>query len=276
MAQKKLPAPPVLEKEMSFIDHLEELRWHIIRSLVAVSIVMVAVFIGKNFVFDTIILGPKKPNFLTYTTLCKLSNWLNLGDSMCMKPYDFQIISVDMGGQFWAHLQISMILGLIVAMPYILWELWRFIKPGLMPTEVKQTQGIVFVTSILFFAGVAFGYYILCPFSINFLASYAVSSEVKNTISLGSYVENLSGMILASGLSFEMPMLVFFLSKIGLITADFMRSYRRHALVIILFIAAIITPSPDIMSQLIVSIPLYMLYEMSIFVALKEEQNNTE
>lgn len=260
---------------MTFVEHLEELRWHIIRSLIAIGTVMIGVFIAKDFVFDTIILGPKHNDFFTYRFFCSLSNWLGMGKSLCIEAGNFEIVNLDMSGQFLTHVQVSITLGFIAACPYVFWETWRFIKPGLQDHEIKYSKGIVAATSILFLSGVLFGYYVMAPFSINFLVGYTLSDKVQNTISLSSYIDNLSTIVLGSGISFELPVAVFFLTKIGLIGSGLMRTYRKHALVIILFIAAIITP-PDVMSQLLVTIPLYTLYELSILIAQKIEKKQAE
>ena len=259
--------------DMSFIDHLEELRWHLMRSIVAITLITIVAFLLKSWVFDTLIFGPCQDDFFTYDAFCQLAHKLNLGDSLCFKPANFTLINTDMSGQFTMHLQVAMVLGFIAAFPYIFWEMWRFIEPGLNESERKYTKGIVIASSLLFFMGVLFGYYIITPFSINFLAGYYVSDHVANTISLTSYVGTLTSIILASGIMFELPMLVFFLAKMGLIYADWMRQYRRHALVVILFIAAVITP-PDVWSQVLVTIPVYLLYEAGIWVAAVVEKRD--
>jgi sec-independent protein translocase protein TatC len=265
---------PNHSNDMSFIDHLEELRWHLMRSIVAITLITIVAFLLKSWVFDTLIFGPCQDNFFTYDAFCQLAHKLNLGDSLCFKPANFKLINTDMSGQFTMHLQVAMVLGFIAAFPYVFWEMWRFIEPGLNESERKYTKGIVIASSLLFFAGVLFGYYIITPFSINFLAGYYVSDQVANTISLTSYVGTLTGIILASGIMFELPMLVFFLAKMGLIYADWMRQYRRHAFVVILFIAAIITP-PDVWSQVLVTIPVYLLYEAGIWVAAVVEKRDS-
>lgn len=253
-------------KEMSFIDHLEELRWHLIRSLVAISIVTIVVFLSKALVFGKIILGPSKAGFYTYQMLCNIGKKLKLGETFCFEKLTFEIINTEMAGQFLIHLKSSFIIGFIVAFPYILYEIWRFVKPGLYENEKKYTSGVVIFGSLFFFMGVLFGYFILTPFSINFLGSYFVSETVANTITLSSYVSTLTTLVMASGAVFELPMIVFILAKLQLITAKDMRTYRKHGLVVMLIFAAIITP-PDLTSQIIIALPLYVLYEFSIMIA---------
>jgi len=252
--------------EMSFLDHLEELRWHLIRSVGAVLIVAIVAFLNKSFVFDKIILAPKNLDFLTYRMMCLLSERFQLGDALCIKKISFIVTNIEMTGQFTRHIVVSFVLGIVFASPYIFFEIWRFVKPGLLLKEKNYTRGTVFFTSILFFIGVSFGYYVIAPFSINFLGSYQVSSEVTNQITLGSYINTLTMLTLANGIIFELPLLVYFLSKIGLVTPQFLRSYRRHAIVTILVIAAIITP-PDVVSQLLISMPIFILYEISILIS---------
>ena len=272
-----LPMPasdtPAPAHDMSFIDHLEELRWHLLRSIIAITIITIAAFLLKSWVFDQLIFAPCQEGFFTYRAFCHLAHQFNLGDSLCFKPANFKLINTEMSGQFTMHLQVALVLGFIASFPYIFWEIWRFVETGLHDDEKKYTQGIVFGASLLFFLGVLFGYYVITPFSINFLAGYYVSDSVANTISITSYVGTLTSIVLSAGIMFELPMLVFFLAKMGLIYADWMRQYRRHAFVVILFIAAIITP-PDVWSQILVTIPVYLLYEAGIWVAAVVEKRD--
>jgi len=254
--------------EMSFIEHLEELRWHLVRSISAIGIFSVLAFLAKTFVFDVLLLGPKKSSFLTYQAFCKFSEWLGLGKTLCMQPAVFEVVNLDMMGQFLTHLKVSIAIGFIVAFPYFLWEMWRFIRPGLLDNEQKYTNGVVSISSLLFIIGVSFGYLVLSPLSINFFASYSVSASVGNTIALSSYISIITTLVLASGIMFELPMVVYFLSKMGLLTPDSMRAYRRHAFIVILLVAAVITPA-DVWTQILVTIPVYFLYEISIFVSAK-------
>jgi sec-independent protein translocase protein TatC len=252
--------------EMSFLQHLEELRWHLVRSSAAIFIFALIAFFNKEFLFDKLILAPKNADFPTYRFLCMLGQKLNLDESICIKELSFTLINIDMSGQFSTHMSVSLYAGMIIAFPYVIWELWRFIKPGLHNHERKYANGIVFFTSLLFFLGVLFGYYVITPMSVNFLGTYQVSSLVANQISLGSFISTVTTLTLMTGVVFELPILVYFLTKIGVLTPDFMRHYRRHAIVVLLIIAAIITP-PDVTSQILVTIPLLVLYEVSIFVS---------
>ena len=256
------------EKEMSFLDHLEELRWHIVRSVIAVLVVTVWAFLNKGLIFDTIILGPARPNFLSYRVLCKLGQRLNLPD-LCIEKVDFIIQNRTMTGQFTTHIMISFITGFIVAFPYIFWEIWRFIMPGLHTTERRMTRGAVLFVTGLFAIGTFFGYFILSPLTINFLAGYQVSelNAVGNFIDLSDYISTLTFMVLACAIMFQLPAVVLVATKAGLINAQLMRKFRKHSFIVILIIAAILTPSPDVFSQMILAIPLYILYELSIFMA---------
>ncbi|TRZ42826.1 twin-arginine translocase subunit TatC [Robertkochia solimangrovi] len=265
--------------EMSFLDHLEELRWHLIRSTLAVVIIAVVAFLMKDFIFDTILFGPKKADFPTYRLFCNISRTIGLDDSFCEGP-QFRIQSRQMAGQFSAHIWTSIWAGFIIGFPYLLYELWKFISPGLYENERKNARGFIFIASFLFFTGVLFGYYVISPLSINFLANYRVSDEVFNDIDLSSYISIVRSAVIACGLIFELPILIFFLTKIGLVTPEFLKKYRKFALVIVLIVAAVITP-PDVASQVVVTIPVLILYEISIHISRivikrdKEKQNNT-
>ena len=254
------------EKEMSFLEHLEELRWHLIRSSLAVVIVGTIAFIAKDFIFDTLIFGPKKADFFTYELFCKLSKMMGQGTSFCLQELPLRIQSRAVSGQFSAHLWTSITAGFILAFPYILYEFWKFISPGLLSHEKRNARGFIFIASLLFFLGVLFGYYIVTPLSINFLGSYTVSDEVFNDFDLDSYISLLRAAVLSSGFIFELPILMYFFTKIGLVTPDFLRNNRKFAIVIVLSISAIITP-PDIASQIIVTIPILILYEVSILIS---------
>lgn len=258
------------EKEMTFLEHLEALRWHLVRSVIVILLIAIAAFVNKEVIFDGIILAPKNPGFLTYRVLCTLSE--NYGLDMCFDKVDFKVVNLTMSGQFTTHMWIAFMCGIVLGFPYIIWELWCFIKPALSDREINYSKGIVFFTSLLFLTGVLFGYYIITPLSINFLGNYQVSSEIANSVSLDSYINVVTVLSLSTGLVFELPMIVYFLSKLGVVTPAFMRRYRKHAMVLNLIIAALITPSPDVTSQLLVAIPLFGLYELSIFVSRAVER----
>jgi sec-independent protein translocase protein TatC len=258
--------------EMSFLDHLEILRWHLIRSVSVVMLLGIVAFAAKRIVFDVIIFGPKDPNFITYRMFCKLSKAMGLDDALCMTELPFTLQNIDMAGQFTTHIWVSLIAGFIVGFPYVLWEVWRFIKPGLKSKESNYARGVVFFSSLLFMMGVSFGYFMIAPLSVNFLGSYTVSAQVANEINLGSFISTVTTVTLASGLIFELPILVYFFTKIGLLTPEMMKAYRRHAIVVTVILSAVITP-PDIASQVLVSLPLLILYEISIFISARVIKN---
>lgn len=253
------------EAEMSFLEHLEELRWHIIRSITAIVILMIAAFLFKDFIFNKVILAPKNPSFFTNRMLCNLGQILHT-NLLCINTKPFELINIKMAGQLTTHIAVSMVAGLIVAFPYVLWEFWKFFKPALYPTEKQHARGAVLAASLLFFAGVLFGYYLLAPLSVHFLTTYEISPDVTNQINIRSYIGTLSSICLATGLIFELPIITFFLTKVGIISPEFLVKYRRYAIVIIFIVAAIITP-PDVFSQILVGIPLLFLYEVGIVIS---------
>ena len=260
------------EKEMSFLEHLEDLRWHLLRSIVAILIAALIAFMAKDFVFDVLLFGPKKTDFLTYKLLCKSSNLLGFDNSFCFSELPFTIQSRTMAGQFSAHIWTSITLGFVMAFPYVIYQFWKFISPALYTHEKKSASGFISISSILFFIGVLFGYYVIAPLSIRFLGTYAVSSEVLNEFDLNSYTALVRASVLASGIIFELPILVYLLTKVGLITPEFMRKYRKISLVIVMLLSAMITP-PDVASQIIVAIPVLILYELSIFISKRVVRN---
>ncbi|WP_250434186.1 twin-arginine translocase subunit TatC [Hanstruepera flava] len=263
--------------EMSFLDHLEDLRWHLIRATLAILIGGVVAFLMSDFLFDTIIFGPKKMTFPTYQWLCKVSQFVGVDTTFCLDEFPFRIQNRTMAGQFSAHIWTAITAGFVIAFPYVIYQLWRFISPGLHPNERKHSRGFIIISSFLFFIGVLFGYYIVTPLSINFLGTYVVSSEISNEIDLSSYISLVRSSALASGLIFELPILVYFLTKIGLVTPEILKKYRKFALVLVLILSAIITP-PDIASQIIVAIPILVLYQVSIYISkmvVKKEKRKT-
>jgi sec-independent protein translocase protein TatC len=252
------------DREMTFLEHLEELRWHIIRSIVAIVFFAVLAFIFKKIIFDSIILAPNGPGFITNRLLCRLADLIH-SPSLCINQKPIDLISIKMSGQFTTHINISLIAGVILAFPYVFWEFWKFFKPALYDKERKNARGAVLAASFLFMLGVVFGYFVIVPLSLNFLGTYSVSDLVHNQINVKSYIGTVSSIALASGVSFELPIVAYFLARIGIITPKFMRQYRKHSIVVILIIAAIITP-PDVFSQTLVAIPLLLLYEISILI----------
>ncbi len=253
-------------KEMSFLDHLEDLRWHLIRITLSIVIAGSVAFIFSRWIFDVIIFGPKSMDFPTYKYLCKLSTFLNVESTFCSDSFPFTIQSRTMGGQFSADIWTSIFAGFIIAFPYIIYQIWKFISPGLLENERKNSRGFIIVSSLLFFIGVLFGYYIITPLSINFLGTYSVSSEVSNQFDISSYISLVRTSSIAAGVIFELPIIIYFLTKAGLVTPPILKKYRKHAIVGVLIISAVITP-PDIASQIIVAIPILVLYQISIYIS---------
>lgn len=252
--------------EMSFLDHLEDLRWHLIRIVSAVIIVASLVFIFSRFVFDEIIFAPLKMSFPTYHFLCNVANFLGVDTTFCAEKMPMIIQNRTMAGQFSADIWTAILGGFIISFPYVIYQLWRFISPGLHDNERKHSRGFIIISSFLFFVGVLFGYYIITPLSLNFLANYSISKVVDNQIDISSYIALVRSSALASGLIFELPIIIYFLTKIGLVTPEILKKYRKYALVIVLILSAIITP-PDIASQVIVAIPILILYQASIYIS---------
>ena len=255
----------ITEGEMSFLEHLEVMRWHLLRSIAAIVILALVAFVFKEIVFDKIILAPKEPPFPTNRWLCQLGEILGL-ERICINQNPFTLQTVKMAEQFSMHIIVSLVAGIVVAFPYIFWEFWRFIVPALYDKERNTARGAVFFTSLLFILGVLFGYYIISPLSVNFLGNYKVSESVISAPTLRSYVQTITSVVLAAGLVFQLPILVYFLSKAGLVTPDFLKKYRRHSLIVIVTLSAIITP-PDVFSQVLVALPLMVLYEIGIAIS---------
>jgi sec-independent protein translocase protein TatC len=262
------------EEGMSFLDHLEQLRWHLLRSVAAVLIFTVAAFLAKSIVFGQVILGPSRVEFFTYRMLCQIADALST-PVLCIDTLPFTIQSRQMTGQFSMHLTSSLVVGLIAAFPYLFWETWRFISPGLYDKERNAARGAVFFVSLLFFAGAAFGYFILAPLSINFLSNYQLDPSILNEFDITSYVTTLSMLVLASAIMFQLPVVIYFLSMSGLVTAAMLKAYRRHAIVSILILAAVITP-PDVISQILIAMPILVLYEAGIQIAKRLERKRAK
>lgn len=256
--------------EQSFVDHLEALRWHIVRILIAVLIGGVVCFIYIDEIFDLVILAPTHSTFPPYRWLCEAATKLNM-PNLCLGDVEINFQNITLSGQFMMSMTASMLFGFIVAFPYIMWELWRFISPALTPKESKMSKGTIFWTSLLFFLGVSFGYFIITPYTVNFFANYKISPQFENIIRIDDYLDTLMNLVIGTGIVFELPVIVYFLSKIGLLTPRFMRTYRRYAWLVVLIVAAIITP-PDVVSQIIVSIPIMLLYELSIKLSARIER----
>lgn len=254
------------EKEMAFLDHLEELRWHVVRSVSVILIAMIACFAFIKEIFEYVIFAPAKINFPTFKYMCELGKLFGFND-LCVTDLPFKIQSRNMTGQFMMSLTASFVIGLIVAFPYVAWELWRFVKPGLQSKEIKYSKGAVFAVSFLFSVGILFGYYILAPTTIWFLATYSISDMIVNEFDITSYVSTIASLILGCGILFQFPMVIYFLSKVGIVTPELMRKYRKHSIVVILILGAVITPSGDPFSLTVISLPLYVLFEISIYIS---------
>jgi sec-independent protein translocase protein TatC len=255
-------------EEQTFWDHADVLRKYLIRSILIILTFSITAFFFKDFIFNSIILGPKHPDFITYRLLCLLGKQFHV-DSLCFKEIPFSLINIELGGQFRWHMIISVVTGVIIGFPFILFQLWLFVKPALKPNELKHSQGSLFYITALFTLGVLFGYYVILPLTINFLANYELSSDIKNQITIASYISTTTWLPISTGIVFELPVLVYFLAKIELITVKFLRKNRKYSIVLILIIAGIITPSTDMFSQVIVAMPLYALYEISITIAAR-------
>jgi sec-independent protein translocase protein TatC len=274
MALDQLDDDELMEgKEMGFFDHIDDLRKHLFRSAIAVVAAAVTMFLNKAFLFDTVLFGPVHTDFWTYRKMCELSHKLTGTDEYCVKEIGFVLSNIDITGQFTQHLFISFIAGIVIAFPFVLWQFWLFVKPALSKKEISYARGFVFFSSGLFFIGILFGYFFLTPLSVNFLGSYKVSELVSNEINLESYVSFISTLTFATGLIFEMPVLAYFLAKIGILNSAFLRNSRRYAVVVILILAGILTPSPDVASMVMMALPLYALFEVSILVVAKVESN---
>ena len=255
-----------MEAEMSFFDHLEALRWHLVRSAIAIVIFTIGAFYFYDFIFDTVIMGPSRPSFWTYRQLCHLGDLLHR-DGFCINSIHINLINTEMAGQFTLQINSSLLIGITLGFPYLLWEIWLFIKPALHEKERRAASGFVFYATFLFVLGIMFGYYIITPMSVNFLSGYTVSSSIQNLFTIDSYISSVATLTLASGVVFQLPILVYILSSLGILTPAFMRNGRRYAIVVILIIAAVITPTPDMMTMVVVSLPLFILYEVGIVVA---------
>lgn len=267
-----------INKEMSFIDHLEALRWHLVRALIVWLIGVIAVFFCIDWVFDNVIYAPARSTFITYRALCDFGHYLHIGDALCMPPVDIPLQGNTISGPFMSAISIAMIGGLILAFPYLFWELWKFIKPALSPKEIRYSRGSIFWVSICFFSGGAFGYFLLAPFTFNFLANFTLGTTgaYKYLPTLDDYIDTINQIILGCGLAFELPVLAYILAKLGIISAAYLRKYRKYAIVIILILAAVITPSPDWTSQAIVSLPLLILYELSVMIAARVDKQTAK
>lgn len=264
-----LDQEPIEEKEMSFLDHLEELRWHVVRSLAAVVVFTIVAFVKIEWIFTNILFAPGRVDFPTFRWLCQLGHLIGSEEAFCVEEIPFKIQSRLMTGQFTMSITSAFVIGLVIAFPYVVWELWRFVRPGLYSRERKSSKGAVASVSFLFLTGVLFGYYIMSPLMISFLANYTISDMIVNEFDITSYVGTIITVVFGSGILFQLPVVMYFLTKIGIVTPAFLRQYRKHAIVIILILGAIVTPSADPLSQALISMPLYLLYEISILISAR-------
>jgi sec-independent protein translocase protein TatC len=263
------------EAEMGFFDHVEVLRWHIIRSAIAIIICSCVVGYYYDFVFDKIILGVQSKDFPTYRLLCWIAQHVSFAKDICIDhDMNLPLQNTEMFGQLNLLLSYSMILGFVVAFPYVIWELWRFVAPALQDTEMKKTSRVILASSVFFFIGILFCYYVIIPFSLNFAINFKVSNTIKNNFTIDNYIDFFTSMLIAMGAVFEMPMLVYFLSKIGVLKPAAMRRTRRYAILIIAIVAGILTPTPDVFTQILVGMPIYLLYELSILISDRVEKDN--
>ncbi len=274
LRNKENPEP----EEMSFMGHIEALRWHLMRSVIVWLVAAITIFIFRDWVYDNIILAPTSVDFITYTALCDFGQWLGIGNSLCMPPVKIQFLVTQVNGTFTSALSIAMIGAVIIAFPYIFCELWLFIKPALSPKEKRYARGSIFWVSLCFFIGAAFGYYLLAPFTFNFLASFTLGTvgAIQYSPTINDYIDTLTNLILGCGIAFELPILAFVLGKIGLVNARLLRKYSKYAFVVILLVSAIITPSPDITSQIIVAVPLLLLYWISIQLVARVDRKKAK
>jgi sec-independent protein translocase protein TatC len=268
----------VEQKEMTFIDHLEALRWHIVRSLIVWVVAAIVIFVFRHWVFDHVVLAPSNQHFISYSLFCRFGQFLHLGESLCMPPVEIPFQGNTVGAAFSVALNISLMGGFIIAFPYIFFELWRFVKPALSGKELKYGRKSIFWVSFCFFLGCSFGYYLLAPFTFNFLANFTIGTTgaYKYLPTLDDYIDTLTNLLLGCGIAFELPILAVVLAKIGLITSKFLKNYRKYAYIIILVLAAVITPSPDWISQMIVALPLLSLFEISILLVKKIDKAKIE
>lgn len=261
---------------MSFVDHLDELRGHLFRSVIAIALGAVIAGIFQKFIIKKILFGPTNDNFPTYGVICKLGKSLNLGDALCMSGLELKMQSTNVTGQFSMWFTVVLVSGLIIAFPYVFYQFWKFIRPALSKRELQNTRGVIFWVSFLFFLGVSFGYFVIAPYAINFFFNFQLDEMVENRWTINSYIDMMLPMILGSGLTFQLPLVMFFLAKIGMVTASYLSKVRKFAVVVIFITAAIITPGPDVISQLAVAIPLMILYEVSILLVRRVDKQRAE
>jgi len=266
------------KNNMSFLGHLEELRWHLVRGFGAIFIVAIVLFIYQTQVYEDFLFAHKKSDFITYRVFCKAFTAIGVESDFCTISFPDKLQSLALTQQLMNSIWTSLILGFIITFPYILWEIWRFIAPGLHKNEVKRSRGFIFIASLLFFLGVAFSYYLIAPMSVYFFYNYQITDMIQNSFKMESYISLITNTLLGVGIIFELPVIIYFLTKIGIVTPEFLVKYRKHSLVVVLILAAIITP-PDVASQVIVAIPILILYEVSIKISrrvIRKQQRNVK
>ena len=264
-----------VKQEMSFIEHLDVLRGHLFKSAVAIALGAILMAIYNSFIVKKILMGPTHPDFPTYGFLCRTSKFLHLGNKLCMSQINVKMQSTAVGGQFGVYFNIILIGGFILAFPYVFWQFWKFTRPALTEKELRNTRGVIFWVSLLFFTGVLFGYFVIAPYTINFFANFSIDEIIENRWTITSYFSTLVPIILGAGLAFQLPLVMYFLAKVDVVSAKFLRKSRKYAIVIMLIVSGIITP-PDMLSQIICTIPLMILYEISVLLCVKVEKKKKE
>ena len=261
---------------MSFVDHLEVLRGHIFRSVLAIAIGAIVAGINNKFLIKKILLGPTSDEFPTYGIICRIGRSLNLGNALCMKGIALKMQSTEVSGQFSMWFTVVLVSGLILAFPYVFYQFWKFVKPALTKRELQTTRGVIFWVSFLFFTGVLFGYFVVAPYAINFFFNFQLDEIIENRWTINSYIDMMLPLVLGSGLAFQLPLAMLFLAKIGIVSASYLARVRKYAIIIIFVVAGVITPGPDVISQLAVAVPLLLLYEISIILAPRVDRQKAE
>jgi len=259
------------DQEMSFWDHLEELRWMLFRVIIALFIFAIGAFFIMPWFFDTVIMGPAKSDFFLYSSMCALSEKISFLPDFCDKKFHVDMVNFELTAPFLRHLSTSGWVALVLICPYILFEIWRFISPALYEQEKKNVRWVFMLGSVMFFIGCFVGYALIFPMTLRFLYTYTLSDVIHNQVSLDSYLDNFITLILILGLVFEMPLISWLLSQIGILKRSFFKKYRRHAIVILLILAAVITPTGDPFTLSLVFFPLYLLYELSVILVKKDD-----
>ncbi len=258
-------------REMSFWDHLEELRWTLFRSIIALVVFAIVGFIFMPYLFDNFVMAPRDSDFFLYKHLCKVSSLFPaLLPDFCSQSFHVDVINTKLASQFFTHMSMSFYLALLLAFPYLIYEIWRFIGPALYDHEKKSVRWVLVFGGVMFFVGCAVGYCLVFPMTLRFLYQYQLSGTITNWISLDSYMDNFIMLIMIMGIVFELPLVCWLLSQLGILKRSFFNNYRRHAVVILLVLAAIITPSSDPFTLSVVFFPLYFLFELSSMLVKKD------